>query len=110
MSANRSLGLTYTVTNTGNVPLSNVTVTDDRLMGGIMYLSGDVNGDMKLDVNETWVFQANGTAQPGVYNNTGMATGSFTDDMNGTAHPMASDPSSYYGAMPGVCMSVMKSR
>ena len=46
----------FTVTNTGTVPMSNVTVTDDKYTG-INYVSGDTNGDSKLDVNETWLYR-----------------------------------------------------
>ncbi len=46
---------TYTVTNTGNVRLGTVTVTDD-VCGNATYVSGDTNGDTYLDLNETWLF------------------------------------------------------
>ncbi len=52
---------TYTVTNSGNTPLSAISVTDDKV-GNITYdggyQSGDTNGDEILDVDETWVFAA----------------------------------------------------
>ncbi|MCJ7790954.1 MAG: FecR domain-containing protein [Dehalococcoidia bacterium] len=51
---------TYTVTNPGNVALSNVSVTDDRIEQ-VTYQSGDSDGDGRLDVNETWIFAANYT-------------------------------------------------
>ncbi len=47
---------TYTVTNTGNTAMANVTVNDDRL-GIIPYVSGD-DGDQVLEATETWIFQA----------------------------------------------------
>jgi len=48
---------TYTVTNTGNCQLKNVTVSDDKIPG-VSYVSGDTNGDHWLDCNETWVYTA----------------------------------------------------
>ena len=46
---------TKTVTNPGTVALSNIRVTDDKC-GTIKYISGDINGDAKLDTTETWVY------------------------------------------------------
>jgi uncharacterized repeat protein (TIGR01451 family) len=51
---------TYNVTNTGNTPLSDVSVSDNKT-GGAVYQSGDTNSDNKLDVDETWIFTANYT-------------------------------------------------
>jgi uncharacterized repeat protein (TIGR01451 family) len=49
---------TFTVTNTGNAPLSNVIVTDAMVDTGPDYVSGDTNGNGILDVGETWIFTA----------------------------------------------------
>jgi uncharacterized repeat protein (TIGR01451 family) len=46
---------TFTVTNTGDIPLSSVTVTDN-VAGNALYVSGDSNANSKLDLSETWVF------------------------------------------------------
>src|SRR5919199_1786050 len=89
----------YTVTNTGNVPLSNVQVTDDRGVVPV-YQSGDTNQDGKLGLTESWVYSANGTAISGSYQNIGTAQGSYTDGLNNPATPTASDPSSYTGILP----------
>jgi hypothetical protein len=89
----------YTVINDGNVPLSNVQVTDDKGVVPV-YQSGDANQDGKLDLTETWVYSANGTAILGSYQNIGTATGSYTDDLTNPATPTASDPSSYTGKLP----------
>jgi uncharacterized repeat protein (TIGR01451 family) len=89
----------YTVTNTGNVPLSNVQVTDDKGVVPV-YQSGDTNQDNKLDLTESWVYSANGTAILGGYQNIGTTTGSYTDDLTNPATPTASDPSSYTGKLP----------
>ncbi|MFA5830513.1 MAG: hypothetical protein WC878_01655 [Candidatus Paceibacterota bacterium] len=49
--------VTYTnvVTNPGFVPLSNIRLTDDKC-GPVNYVSGDTNGDTKLDSTEAWVY------------------------------------------------------
>lgn len=81
---------TYVVSNTGNVPLANVTVTDDQ---GVTptFISGDTNNDRLLDLTETWLFQATGIAEDlphsnrpdmcinkaPIYRNKGVATGDY---------------------------------
>ncbi|MBT6681448.1 MAG: DUF11 domain-containing protein, partial [Chloroflexi bacterium] len=50
----------YTVTNTGNVSLSGVTLSDN-LEGSPSYASGDTDGDGLLDVDETWIYSAGHT-------------------------------------------------
>lgn len=94
---------TYTVTNAGDVALSTISVTDDQsgvtptavLQGG--YNVGDANHNGLLDVGESWIYTASGTAILGNYSNIGTATGSFTDTALHTVNPTASDPSSYTG-------------
>ena len=49
--------VTYTekITNPGTVALSNVSLTDDKC-SPMKYISGDTNGNLKLDTNETWTY------------------------------------------------------
>jgi uncharacterized repeat protein (TIGR01451 family) len=64
---------TETVTNPGTVSLSDVILTDDKC-GPIKYISGDTNGDSKLDVNETWIYTCQAKLTK-TTTNTAMASG-----------------------------------
>lgn len=55
---------TYEVTNAGDTPLANVTVGDD-VCGAATYIGGDANGDGKLGLAETWLFECTYVVQPG---------------------------------------------
>ncbi len=48
---------TFTVTNIGDIPLSNNTVSDS-IAGTAVYQSGDTNTNALLDTTETWIFSA----------------------------------------------------
>jgi len=84
---------TYEVTNTGNVPLSNVEVTDNIPGVNPVYVSGDNNEDGILQVWETWIFEATGLAEEGQYANIGTVVG--TSPIGRSVND--SDPSHYYG-------------
>jgi len=49
--------VTYTskVTNPGSVAISDIRLSNDSC-GPVTYISGDVNGDTKLDTSETWIY------------------------------------------------------
>ncbi|TGW07825.1 hypothetical protein EN788_34625, partial [Mesorhizobium sp. M2D.F.Ca.ET.145.01.1.1] len=95
----------YTVSNTGNVALSNIVVTDDHndvvvtavLSGG--FNVGDTNQDGKLDTTEHWSFIGTSIdkAVIGDYANIGTVTGSA-----GALTVTDSDGSSYFGADPEI--------
>ncbi len=91
------LSWTYVVTNPGNVPLDNVTVTDDQGVTPV-FIDGDTNGDGLLDPDETWTYEASGTAVAGQYANIGTATG--LDPLERTVE--ATDPSHYLGFGAGI--------
>ena len=97
INAGNAISWRYTVTNTGNVALSGVTVTDNQLGVTPIYQSGDVNNDSTLDLSETWIYTAAGIAINGNYSNLGTANGSFTDTAGHSRTAMATDPSSYIG-------------
>ena len=80
----------YVVTNTGNVPLTSVSVTDDQ---GVTVTCPYTD----LGVGESMTCTASGTAVVGTYSNIGTANGSY-----GSTPVTASDPSSYFGADPSI--------
>ena len=70
----------YTLVNTGNVPISDLTLVDDVLgeISGVP--TGDLDGDGLLDVDETWVYEAVYTVtdadpEQGYVENTAVARG-----------------------------------
>lgn len=87
---------TYVVTNTGNVPLRNVVVADNRTGVNPAYISGDTNGDGILQVGEVWSYRATGIAVAGQYANIGTVVGTPPSGPNITD----SDPSHYFGFTP----------
>src|SRR5690606_28414166 len=56
-TAGSKVSYTFTVTNTGDMPLSSLSVEDD-IAGEAVYISGDTNLNGQLDVTETWIFTA----------------------------------------------------
>ena len=84
---------TYTVTNTGIYALRSVTVTDDRSVIPVRQ-SGDTHNLGKLDLDETWIYTATGTAAAGAYSNSRYASGTYG---SGGPTVTASDGSSYFG-------------
>jgi len=90
---------TYTVTNIGNVALSNVVVTDNQA-GVTPVLNAALSTgeeDGKLDLSDVWVYTASGTAIAGAYTNTGTAKGDYTDTAGHVAPTTDTDDSSYNG-------------
>ncbi|MCJ7698425.1 MAG: hypothetical protein MUO73_08880, partial [Thermoplasmata archaeon] len=72
---------TYSVSNTENMPLSNVSVTDDSC-GPVNYVCGDENQNGKLDQSETWIFTCTYTPSftfPDPLTNTATASGTWGD-------------------------------
>ena len=95
---------TYVVSNTGNVPLANVVVTDDN--GTPLdntddfdptFIDGDTNNDGLLGLDETWTYSATQTVFAGQYHNDSTVVGV---DPDGTAVSDA-DPSHHFGVLPG---------
>jgi Ca2+-binding RTX toxin-like protein len=96
---------TYTVTNTSDVPLENVVVTDDNGTAGNAgdnfspdFVGGDTDGDGDLDVGESWTYQATRIATAGQHTN--VAT--VTAVLGGEGPPVTdSDVDNHFGITPG---------
>ena len=91
---------TYNVTNTGNIALTNIVITDNNGTAGNTAddftptrISGDTDGDNQLDVTETWVYQATRVVTAGAYSNLATVSG---NDPNSTV-VSATDPSAHVG-------------
>jgi uncharacterized repeat protein (TIGR01451 family) len=70
--AGDNITYTYYVGNFGNISVSNVTVTDDKIQTAAVYKSGDANSNGLLDVGEIWAFSA-------IYTVTGADTSPLTN-------------------------------
>ncbi|RYD87884.1 MAG: DUF11 domain-containing protein, partial [Sphingobacteriales bacterium] len=75
ISAGQQVPYRVTVANTGNAAISNLTVADPLV--GMALSSGDINGNMKLDVGETWTYTGTYTVLQSDIDNYGnpLATG-----------------------------------
>jgi uncharacterized repeat protein (TIGR01451 family) len=94
VAAGAAVTWTYLLTNTGDVILTGVTVTDSAPGVTPGYISGD-NGDGQLAPDEVWTHQATGAAIAGQYTNLG--TGSGVDPYSNVI--TATDPSHYFGLL-----------
>lgn len=72
---------TYYVANKGNVNLTNITITDDKI-GTINYISGDNNNDGWLNLSDVWIYE-------GVYS---VEEADLCSDIINTAEVTARDP------------------
>jgi LPXTG-site transpeptidase (sortase) family protein len=80
-----------TVDNTGNIPLTNVAVSDDTC--SLSAASGDTNSNNELDLTEHWVYTCAVTAQPGAHTNTaGVLSAETPTEVTDTASYFGQDP------------------
>lgn len=96
--APQTVTYTYTLRNAStvsaalpDVPIANPAVADN-LCAPLGYITGDVNGDKLLNVNETWVYTCTSLfTLAGTYVNTANATGTVTVDHR----PIAAGPATW---------------
>jgi hypothetical protein len=90
----------YKITNEGNVDLSNVAVSDDKI-AILSGPSGD-DGDNILQLTETWMYSAVDNWEEGEQTNIATAKAAFTDDGGNTANVKDTDQANYFGAYPSI--------
>lgn len=107
---------TYVVTNSGNMPLREVLLTDDmgtpanladdRVMSNLSseFVGGDTDGDDLLDLGESWTFSLTGTATAGQYTNIAEVRGKAL--VAGIPDVDDVDPSNYFGVDPGTNVDI----
>jgi uncharacterized repeat protein (TIGR01451 family) len=71
------INYTIDVSNGGNMTLTGVTVTDSPV-DGLTYVSGDTDGDNKLDLTETWHYTASHTVTQADIDNGGVVNPALT--------------------------------
>jgi hypothetical protein len=83
-TAQVTITYTYRETNTGDDPLTGVSVADDHCTP-VTYASGDANNNGKLDPGETWLFHCTTSTSDGQdLDVTNTGTGHGTDSLGGT--------------------------
>ena len=95
------------MTNTGNIALGNIVVTDDNGtpsntsddFSPAFSGSGDTNGNSLLDVGETWTYSFTTSVTPGQYTNIGSASGQVAATGQTASD---SDPANFFGAAPAI--------
>jgi uncharacterized repeat protein (TIGR01451 family) len=92
---------TYIVTNTGDLSLPTVTVTDNVAGVTPVRIGGDGNSNNILDAGEVWLYQATGIAISGQYANIGTVTAIPT----GRPAVGDNDPSHYFGGTPAIAVA-----
>ena len=71
----------FTITNTGNVVLNKIKVSDPKCNAAPAYQSGDTNNDSKLQKNETWVYTCSRTVTGPEFAAGGNLTNTVTADL-----------------------------
>ncbi len=79
-SAGQVVPYTFTLTNTGNVTLTGVTVTDPMCSAAPTRQSGDTNNDNQLQTTETWIYTCNHTVTQAEVDTGGSLTNTVTAD------------------------------
>ncbi|MCR4325604.1 MAG: ice-binding family protein [Patescibacteria group bacterium] len=88
-----SVAYIYTATNIGTVPMIGVWVKDDTCTA-VTFVSGDINGDSKLDLDEAWTYRC-------------IQTVSETVTNTATAHGQANGHDAYDTALATVVVGVV---
>ena len=104
LEAGSTMVVGYLLTNTGNVALHSIALSDDNGTPGLTtddvspgYLAGDANNDGKLDLGEAWMFISRIPVLAGQH--THIANVMAIDSISQVV--TASNPNNYVGIVPG---------
>ena len=108
---NRVVVWTYEVTNSGNVDLATIELSDDIEGPVTLLISGDDDSDNILDVGEIWLYTMTGVAGSDQYSNMATVVGQPVDAngdplLGADGQPIGTisntDNSHYFGAVPSI--------
>lgn len=107
LAAGGSTSFSYVLTNSGNIALGNIVVTDDNGTPGNAaddfhptLTSGDLNGNNLLDLGETWTLVATRSVVAGQFSGVGSVTAK--DSINQTVN--GADAVNYFGSAPAISL------
>jgi uncharacterized repeat protein (TIGR01451 family) len=109
LAAGSFASFTYVLTNTGNIAVSNVLLTDSNgtLPVGDDFFptltGGDTNSNNQLDLGETWTYSALREVGVGQYQGTGTVTA--VDIISQAVND--ADQTSYFGSLPDVTIETL---
>ena len=89
--AGQVVSYTFVVTNTGNVTLTGITVTDSNLDAAAAYVSGDTNSNNKLDLTETWTYSGNHTVTQAEIDSNGGGDGDLDNTVTADSNETGPD-------------------
>jgi hypothetical protein len=94
-AAGQSVPYRFVVTNTGNITLTSITVTDPNCNAAPAYQSGDTNTDSKLQLTETWIYTCTHTVTAAEITTNGGGDGDLDNTVEADSAESTPDTDDY---------------